>query len=269
MAKSDKSQDARAQARAAAQAKVKAQERRTTLLIVAGSIVGLALFGALILYIVNQGRVPELGSDGAAAPAAADATGGIPVGTGGVAGEDVPADAPRVDIYLDYMCPICNTFEQINAPDLDELRESGAIQLYYHPISILDRFSQGSEYSTRSAGAAAVVADRAPEAFLDFSTALFASQPAENTSGLSDDQIEQIALSAGVPADVASDLTDSDMRRWATAATDQASQDGMQGTPTVRVSATGDFADGEMLDPNVVNYFSEGGLRAYIEGLAG
>ena len=269
--KKNKPQDARATVRAQAQAQVKAQERRTTMMIIAGSVVGLALFGALILFIVNQGDVPELGAEGSTQPAAADATGGIPVGTGGVAGEDVPADAVRVDVYLDFMCPICNTFEAINGDDLDELRESGEIQLYYHPISILDRFSEGTQYSTRSVAAAGVVADQAPEYFLDFQKTLFANQPDEGTTGLSDEDIEQLALLVGVPEDVAGNLTDSDFRKWATAATQQASQDGMQGTPTVRVSETGDFADGVMLnndaDSPTVDYFSEGVLKEYLQGL--
>ncbi|WP_062288490.1 DsbA family protein [Demequina phytophila] len=257
--------DARAAAKAKAQAQVRAQERKTTMMIVAGSVVGLALFGALIFFIVNQSKVPELGAEGSTSPAAADATGGIPVGTGGVVGEAVPTDVPRVDIYLDFMCPICNTFEAINADDLDDLRESGDIALYYHPISILDRFSSGTEFSTRAAGAAGVVADQAPEQFHDFVATMFANQPEENSTGLSDEEIADLAIAVGVTEGVANNLDNTDFKKWATAATEQASVDGMQGTPTVRVSETGDFADGAVL--NDVDYFTEGSLRAYLESL--
>ncbi|WP_062304670.1 DsbA family protein [Demequina subtropica] len=271
--KNSKANDARAAAKAQAQAQVRAQERRTMLMIVAGSIVGLAIFGGLIFFIINQGKVEPLGTEGAAAPAAADTTGGIPVGTAGVVGEDLVTDVPRVDVYLDFMCPICNVFEQTNAADLDEMREAGEIQVYYHPISILDRFSSGTDFSTRSAGAAGVVAHLAPEAYLDFTAAMFANQPEENSEGLSDAQIEQIAIDAGVPEEVAASLDDDGMKKWATAATEQASVDGMRGTPTVRVSATGDFADGVILNEQgndeapVVDYFTAGELRAYIESL--
>ncbi|WP_062516166.1 DsbA family protein [Demequina gelatinilytica] len=271
--KNSKANDARAAAKAQAQAQVRAQERRTMLMIVAGSIVGLAIFGGLIFFIINQGKVEPLGTEGATAPAAADATGGIPVGTTGVVGEDLATDVPRVDVYLDFMCPICNVFEQTNAEELDAMREAGEIQVYYHPISILDRYSSGTDYSTRSAGAAGVVAHLAPEAYLDFTAAMFANQPEENSEGLSDAQIEQIAIDAGVPEEVAASLADDGMKKWATAATEQASVDGMRGTPTVRVSATGDFADGVILneqgndDAPVVDYFTAGELRAYIESL--
>lgn len=267
---SSKNQKAAA-ARAQAQAQIRAQERRTTMLIVAGSVVALALFAALVIFIVNQGKVEPLGTDGAAAPAASDATGGIPVGTTGVVGEELPTDAVRVDVYFDFMCPICNTFEQVNAEDLDAMREEGLIELYYHPISILDRYASGTQYSTRSAAAAGVVADQAPEAFLDFVSAMFANQPAEGSEGLTDEQIAQIATDAGVPSEVASSLANADFRKWATAATDQSRTDGVTGTPSVRVSETGEFADGVVLNSSAeaptVDYFTAGNLRAYIEGL--
>jgi protein-disulfide isomerase len=62
-----------------------------------------------------------------------------------------------------------------------------------HSVSILDRLSDGSEYSTRAASASAWVADRAPEQFSAFHESLFADQPEENTPGLSDEQIAQVA----------------------------------------------------------------------------
>ena len=116
------------------------------------------------------------------------------MGTGGVAGVDVPksgADTavPRLDLYIDLMCPFCKKFEETNSADIDALREAGTIAVYYHPISILDRSSQGTKYSTRAANAVAVVADKDPSHMLQFITALYANQPEENTTGLSDDQI--------------------------------------------------------------------------------
>ncbi len=91
-----------------------------------------------------------------------------------------------MDIYVDFMCPVCKQFEATNAADLDTLRKDGTIAVYYHPISILYDRSQGTEYSTRAANAVAVVADQDPSHFLQFIQALYANQPAENTPGLDD-----------------------------------------------------------------------------------
>ena len=69
-----------------------------------------------------------------------------------------------VTTYVDYMCPACNQFETENAALLDDLREKGEVKVEYVPIAILDRFSQGTRYSTRSAGAAYCVAEHDPDA---------------------------------------------------------------------------------------------------------
>ena len=250
-----------AAARAQAQKSVKAQERRTTLGIVIGAVVALLVFGGIVFYIVQSSQIPALDDDGAVVPAGSNTeTGGIPVGTSGVVGQDVPEDAPQVDVYLDFMCPICGRFESTNGEDLAELREGGDIVLSYHPVSILDGYSSGTDFSTRAANAAATVADAAPESFVAFVDAMFANQPQEGTAGLSDEQIEQIAVEAGVPEDVAATLDDGIFTKWVIAATDVASQDGMAGTPTVIV-------DGEVLDQNEVPYMQPGALRPYLEGL--
>ena len=249
-----------AAARAQAQRSVKAQERRTTIGIIVGAAVAILVFGGIVWFIVQSSSVPGIDSDELSAPAGADETGGIPVGTGGVVGEDVPEDAPRVDIYEDFMCPVCGQFEDTNAEDIDALREAGTVAVYYHPLSFLDRYSNGTQFSTRSANAAATVADAAPEAYLDFAHAMYANQPAENTEGLSDEQIEQIAIDAGVPEDVAATLDDGLFTKWVIAATDKANQDGVGGTPTVMV-------DREIVEQAEVPYFQPGTLRAYLEGL--
>lgn len=192
-------------------------------------------------------------------PVAADPSGGIPVGTTGVVGIAVPDGVTRIDIYEDFLCPICQQFEAINAADIEQMREAGTAQIYYHPISILDRYSQGTDYSTRAAAAAAVVADEAPEHYLDFSEALYANQPEEGTDGLSDDEIVAIAVSVGIPSDTAALVVDGRFYSWVGSATEQASIDGMQGTPTVMVN-------GVILDQSDVPYFEPGALRASIEG---
>lgn len=249
-----------AEARAKAQAQVKNNERRTTVVIIAVSLVVIAAFAGIVYFIVNSAKVPPLAESNA--PAVADETGGIPVGTGGVAGVDVPTDAVRVDVYVDLLCPVCKSFEEINSADLDELREDGTIAIYYHPIAILDARSMGTEFSTRAANATAVVAEKSPEHFLAFLEVLYANQPEENTSGLDDDTIAALAVGVGVPEDVAATFADGQFSKWVTAATQQASIDGMQGTPTVMV-------DREILDPNEVNYFTPGALKAHLESVAG
>ena len=133
--------------------------------------------------------------------------------------------------------------EQVNGPTLDQLRGDGTIVVEYHPVSILDGASLGTAYSTRAAAAVALVADQAPEAFIAFNTALFATQPAENTAGLTDPEIATLARGAGVPEAVASTIESGaylagqgSFVNWVGAATDRAAQDlGRLSTPTVLI----------------------------------
>ncbi|MFW2512267.1 DsbA family protein [Demequina sp. SO4-13] len=258
--KANDSNDKASAARRQAQQQVKAQERRTALYITIGAALVVLIFGGIVYFIVQQSSVPSLDSDDAVAPMGADETGGILIGMDGAAGGEAPEDAPRVDIYEDFMCPVCGQFEEINKEDIDAMREAGDIELYVHPISILDHTSQGTNFSTRSANAAATVADAAPEQIVPFMSAMYENQPAEGTGGLTDEQIEQIAIDAGVPEDVAATLDDGIFNKWVVAATDQSSQDGVPGTPAVMVNR-------EMLDQRDVPYFQPGALRAHIEGL--
>ncbi len=258
--KANGANDRIAAARKQAQQQVKAQERRTATFIVVGALAVLLLFGGIVYFIVQQSTVPDLGSGEANAPLGADETGGILIGMDGSAGGEAPEDAPRVDVYEDFMCPVCGQFDAVNKDDLDAVRENGDIQLYVHPISILDRNSQGTRFSTRAANAAATVADASPEHFLQFTSLMYQNQPEPGSAGLSDDEIAQIAIEVGVPEDVAATFKDGLFTKWVLAATEQSSKDGVPGTPAVMI-------DRELLDQQVVPYFQPGALRAHLESL--
>ena len=134
------------------------------------------------------------------------------------------------------MCPICGYFEQTQGPTLDQLRQDGTADVCYHPISILDRASQGTAFSTRAASAAALIAQEAPDKFLTFTTAMFVNQPKEGSKGLTDAQIQSIATAAGVPANVVAKIPDHQYASWVRSATEKASVDGVTGTPTLALN---------------------------------
>jgi protein-disulfide isomerase len=229
----------------ALQKKQQSTEKRNRLIVL--SLLGLAVIGLIVavVLILNEGQKATMDKV-ENVPAGVVEDTGIPVGADGVAGTENEG-APTLDVYVDFMCPVCGSFEQINGASIAEMREAGDVTLVVHPVSILDRTSQGTEYSTRAASAAAWVADRAPEQFSAFHDAMFANQPEEQTPGLSDEQIAQIAEQAGVPADVASGIADGDAletyEEWVAASTEVAGSDpavinpetGGMGTPTVLI----------------------------------
>jgi protein-disulfide isomerase len=144
-----------------------------------------------------------------------------------------------VDTYIDFMCPICNDFEQVYGPTLEEISSDGTATLNIHPIAILDRYSQGTEYSTRAANAMYCVAEDDPALALPFLQAMFENQPAEQSTGLDDATIIGIAEQVGAGEDAASCITDGTYERFVTAKTrDTPVQEGAGGvsTPTIVVN---------------------------------
>lgn len=265
MAKNDQGPDKVALAKKQAQAQVRAQERRTAVTWIVIGVVLVGLFAALVAYIVRQGDVADVGSGDQLTPAVATENGGFPVGATGVVGEGLDDSRVRVDIYLDFMCPICGVFEESQGPVLEQLREDGTADVYYHPISILDRYSQGTEYSTRAASAAALIAQESPENFIPFVEAMFMNQPEEGTTGLSDAEIQEIARVAGVPDEVVAKIPSYAYTAWVRSATEQASIDGMKGTPTVAIN--GDMQDPQA-NPGDLNWSQPGALLEAVQEAA-
>ncbi|WP_129338636.1 DsbA family protein [Cellulomonas endophytica] len=275
--KNDRREAARAEA-ARLRAEQERKARRTRLVAISALAAAVVALGVVVAVVLtrsasNREAYGEVaygaGAEGVVAPELADVTapaaandeGGITV-TGAGVGE--PGDAPvDLTVYLDYQCPFCAQFEAANGEMLAERVAAGDISVDYRILTFLDSASNGTFYSTRAANAAAVVADRSPEHFLDLTQSLFARQPAEGTSGLTDEEIAEIATEVGVPENVTEDFTATvtgtfteggssgegtwrTFAPWLAAATAKASADlGGISTPTILV-------DGERFEGNPI-----------------
>lgn len=156
-------------------------------------------------------------------PGAVENGTGIKVGSGPV----------QIDIYEDFICPACGQFEQQTGGTLDQLVSEGKVTVVYHPVAFLDRASS-TDYSTRSSAASGAAAEGGK--FREYAKALFAQQPAEGSAGLSDDQLIEIGRSVGLGDAFAQAVRDGKYKPWTSHVTDEASGDGVTGTPTVRVA---------------------------------
>jgi protein-disulfide isomerase len=232
---------------AEAAAAAAAERRRRTVL---GAVVTAAvLVVALVAVVLVQTHRTSTSAAAAAPPGTTDGY-AFAVGSGGPV---------TVDVYEDFQCPICAELEKTSGATFTQLADAGTVQLRYHPIAFLDRAST-TEYSTRALNAAAVVAESGTPAFRAFHDLLFADQPAEGSAGLTDDQLIAYAAQAGAsgPA-VESGIRDLRYGDWVKAATDQASTDGVNGTPTV-------FVDGTQLDNSKL---TPDGITAAVQAAAG
>jgi protein-disulfide isomerase len=145
----------------------------------------------------------------------------------------VGAGPVRVDIYEDFMCPACGQFESAAATTIDQLVAANKVTVQYHPIAILDHASS-TQYSTRSAGAAAAAAQGGK--FAEYHRLLFANQPEEGSAGLDDAKLIELGKSVGLTDPAFADaVTKGTYHAWATKVTGTADARGVTSTPTVTV----------------------------------
>jgi protein-disulfide isomerase len=139
-----------------------------------------------------------------------------------------------VDIYEDFMCPICHEFEIQTGPAIKQLISDNKVTVRYHPVSILDRASNGTEFSTRAAGAAAAAA--MDGRFTEYHQVLFDNQPAEGTDGLDDAKLIELGRTVGLGDTFATAVNERTYDAWVTKSTDTFSARGFTGTPTIVVA---------------------------------
>ncbi|MFT7766843.1 DsbA family protein [Clavibacter tessellarius] len=134
--------------------------------------------------------------------------------------ESEAAGVAHIRVYVDYLCTACKEFQDTNGAQMEGWLQSGAATVEVHPVAILTSKSQG--YSQRAANAAACVADTSPDDFWAFNRTLFAEQPAEQSTGLSDERITELAGQAGASSDdVAKCISEQRFQSWVNAATDR------------------------------------------------
>lgn len=147
------------------------------------------------------------------------------------------ADAPvTLDLYEDFMCPVCGYFESHSGAAVLQLAVDHKAKLRYHMLNFLDRSSAGTQYSTRAANAAACAADDGLP-FVRLHALLYANQPAEGSSGLTNQQLINYGVQAGAPrASFTACVQAGTHAAWPTQQTAAtASVPNFQGTPTIRL----------------------------------
>ena len=250
------------------------EKRNRAVLQLSIGVVIVAIVAVVALVIVNSVRPAGPGPRNMA-------NGGITISgaslkavtTGAAEADTTPTPEPTtsgkalIQIFEDFGCPYCMQFETANTAYIQGLVKSGAAEVQYFPVAILDR-SFSDRYSTRAANAAAAVANWSPDEYPDFHARLYAAQPAEGGAGLSDARILQIAKEAGVRnlAQITNAVKDGQYEKWVASRTDEFSSKAgalakvkispsknIGSTPTVVVN--GQYYSGAPDDPSAFGAF--------------
>jgi protein-disulfide isomerase len=233
-------QEAAAQRLAAAGIQMPPKRNNTALIIVAVVVVLAVVAGGIVLYLRNASAGATVAPTYTATAAGAIVT----AGTG----------KPTIEVYEDFLCPNCETFEKAYGNQIVTALNGGKLTVHFHTIAILDSRTNPTGYSTRAANAAlcAVPAGIYPT----YHQKLFASQPAESSAGLTDDQLVEFGTQLGAKGDFAGCVKGAKNAAAVTAETQKAIADpaaqtnGVFGTPTV-------IANGAQVNLNNTNWLND------------
>ena len=208
-----------------------------------------SLIGVAVLVIASVITVIALNSEGggeAAAPGNMTEDGIVFAGEGGSieADGETDADVPHVLVFVDFQCPHCADFDENNMEFLQSEVAAGNATLEIRPVALMDNSSQGTQFSSRAANAAACVADNDPDAFLELSEQLFLNQQQAAQGAISVDVLADIASDAGAGSEeTRACIQDNEFADWVRDSTDRAlanpdltGPSGGFGTPTIMVN---------------------------------
>jgi protein-disulfide isomerase len=195
---------------------------RTTIIVAA--VLAVVVVAGLAVYFLRDSSTSAAPTATASRSAAV-----VTVGSGPVV----------VDVYEDFLCPICERFEQRYGTDITTALNANQITVRYHPIAILDERTTPKGYSTRAANAALCATDAG--IFPAYHQKLFDSQPAEGSAGLTNDQLIASGTDLKAQGDFAGCVNGAANASAITAETETAAStpalqtDGQFGTPTVAI----------------------------------
>ena len=201
-----------------------AERRRKVTLWTTIGVVAVLVIAGLVGWGVLAGQEKSTASKLTTPSVAVDGGTAFAIGSGPV----------TINLYEDFMCPVCRSFETQSGATLEQLVSENKVTVRYHPVAILDPASNGTQYSTRSAGAAAAAAEGGK--FIEYHDVLYQNQPAENSSGLTDAKLIELGKSVGLTGTTFADAINNETyTAWVGKATDTFSSRGFSGTPTVVV----------------------------------
>ncbi len=230
-----------------------------------GLIVGLIAAAALALIVVagvavilskggsGGGTITSKGGGSAAQP-------GIPAtrqADGSIALAEPGVTHPVLELYEDFQCPVCKSFEDSSGATIRDLVRQGKVKVVYRPFRLFEQEPLRSN-SARAANAAAC----APAGqWLALHDLLFQNQPAEGSAGFSTTELQQLGRQAGITDSAFASCVAGDQKSAEVeSATSSALASGVQGTPTGRLNGA-DVSNSKLFSPD--------GLRAAITGGSG
>ncbi|MER6506912.1 thioredoxin domain-containing protein [Nonomuraea sp. NPDC001636] len=168
---------------------------------------------------------------------------------------DRSGDAPVLDVYEDFDCPICKEMHSKVDGTIQKLAREGRLKVVFHPVTIFQDEPMRSN-SIRAAAAARCVPE---ENWLAFRDELYAMQPAPHGSASGFTVPELVAAARKAGASVDECVTSQSYAKTHLAET---SKIHIQGTPTVLLD--GQQLGNEVFDPAALERAVTGGAGVQV-----
>lgn len=213
----------------------KADKRQRNVITVAivAVVAVLAIVGGLAVKGISDGNANDTALN---TPANVTQDYGV-VYDAAAAGGTAAADPVSVELYEDFQCPGCRSFEAASGEFLKQQVESGAITITYRPFSFLDDGpASPNRYSHRSTNFALCALDAGGVTdYVKVHDYLYLNQPEEGTPGPEDPDLVKAATGLGLTG-LDSCIKTEKFNRWVDDAKDAGTKRGVTGTPTVYVA---------------------------------
>jgi protein-disulfide isomerase len=229
-----------AEARAAAEAAEKRRKRLVNIAIF--SVLGLVVLGLVGgAYVSSRSNKEQLQPNAEAAipagayPASdADYKYGVPLGK-------AATGSPVLQIWEDFQCPGCASFEKAFRPTVEQLAADGDATVIWRSTSFLDaRYPGDNSKRAAAAWGCAIDAGKGKE----FHDLVFDNQPATEGQGYTDAQLSSFAEQAGITGEAKTKwdkcVADKTYLQWAINGTQTMTDNGVPSTPGV-------YLDGKQL----------------------
>ncbi|MEV4473721.1 MULTISPECIES: DsbA family protein [Nonomuraea] len=205
-----------------------------------------AAFAAITVLGVLAFSQPGASSDGVQLSRQAD---------GSMILADLGSDAPVLDVFEDFDCPVCKDMHTKVDATIQRLAKEGKVKVVFHTVTIF-RDEPMRSNSVRAAAAARCVPE---ENWLAFRDAVYAMQPAPHgvASGFTVEELSAAARKAGASVD---DCVKS--QTYAEAHLAQTARVPLEGTPTVLLD--GQMLGGEVFDAAAIERLITGGIGVQV-----
>src|SRR3954470_6415625 len=150
------------------------QQRTRRLLISLSGLVIVALAVVITVYFVNK-KDPNAYT-GALPPTTRQADGAILASKPG-------AQAPKLELFEDFQCPICHEFEKSSGSTIKRLAAEGKVNVLYYPFWLFKQQTEPIRGKSQRAANAALCAPA--DKWIQYHDVIHKNQPAEGSKGFS------------------------------------------------------------------------------------